>query len=105
MGRPHRDIRHPIMNDIYLIRHTTPACSPKAFVTVRRISIITETFFLKRPRLIRQVLPAGIATVPQQSLTTLRPGWARHLFPGQAISLQDELMGGALRGMGDEELG
>ena len=77
------------MNDIYLIRHTTPAVA-KGVCYGQTDLDITETF-LEEAELIRQVLPAAIATVhssPLQRCARL----ARHLFPGQTISLQDELM-------------
>ena len=82
-------IRHPIMNDIYIIRHTTPAVA-KGVCYGQTDLDITETF-LEEAEVIRQVLPAGIATVhssPLQRCARL----ARHLFPEQTISLQDELM-------------
>jgi len=77
------------MNDIYLIRHTTPAVA-KGVCYGQTDLDITETF-LEEAEVIRQVLPAGIATVhssPLQRCARL----ARHLFPEQTISLQDELM-------------
>jgi alpha-ribazole phosphatase len=77
------------MNDIYLIRHTTPAVA-KGVCYGQADLDITETF-LEEAEVIRQVLPAGIGAVhssPLQRCTRL----ASHLFPEHAISLQDELM-------------
>jgi alpha-ribazole phosphatase len=77
------------MNDIYLIRHTTPAVA-KGVCYGQTDLDITETF-LEEAEVIRQVLPTGVATVhssPLQRCARL----ARHLFPGQTISLEDELM-------------
>ena len=85
MGRPIGAYTHPIMNDIYLIRHTTPAVA-KGVCYGQTDLDITETF-LEEAEVIRQVLPAGIAAVhssPLQRCARL----ARHLFPGHSISLR-----------------
>ncbi|HEY4062644.1 MAG TPA: alpha-ribazole phosphatase family protein [Puia sp.] len=77
------------MNDIYLIRHTTPAVA-KGVCYGQTDLDITESF-LEEAEVIRQVLPDGIRVVhssPLQRCARL----ARHLFPGHSVSLEDELM-------------
>ncbi|HEY4335730.1 MAG TPA: alpha-ribazole phosphatase family protein [Puia sp.] len=77
------------MNDIYLIRHTTPAVA-KGVCYGQTDLDITATF-LEEAEVIRQVLPPGIGTVhssPLQRCARL----ASHLFPEHTISLQAELM-------------
>jgi alpha-ribazole phosphatase len=77
------------MNDIYLIRHTTPAVA-KGVCYGQTDLDITESF-LEEAEVIRQILPDGIRVVhssPLQRCARL----ARHLFPGHSISLKDELM-------------
>jgi len=77
------------MNDIYLIRHTTPAVATGICYGQTDLDI-TDTFE-KEASLIRQHLPSGIGFVyssPLQRCTRL----ARHLFPDHSLSLQPDLM-------------
>ena len=77
------------MNDIYLIRHTTPAVA-KGICYGQTDLDVTESF-VEEAEAIRQVLPAPIAAVyssPLQRCARL----ADHLFPGHAVTLRPELM-------------
>lgn len=77
------------MNDIYLIRHTTPAVA-RGICYGQTDLDVTETF-AEEAELIRPFLPADIAAVyssPLQRCSRL----ARHLFPGHSILLKPELM-------------
>jgi alpha-ribazole phosphatase len=76
------------MNDIYLIRHTTPAVA-KGVCYGQTDLEVTETF-LEEVAVIRQHLPAGFQAVhssPLQRCSLL----ARELFPQHPITWQDEL--------------
>lgn len=77
------------MNEIYLIRHTTPAVA-KGVCYGQTDLDITESFN-GEAAVIRQHLPEGIAAVyssPLQRCSRL----ASHLFPAHPIVLRDELM-------------
>src|SRR6185437_11017542 len=77
------------MNDIYLIRHTTPSVA-KGICYGQTDLDVTESF-ITEAEAIREVLPAPFAAVhssPLQRCTRL----ATHLFPGHAVSLRPELM-------------
>lgn len=77
------------MNDIYLIRHTTPAVA-KGICYGQTDLDVTESF-LEEAALIRQVIPQPIAQVyssPLQRCARL----AELLFPGGPIALMPELM-------------
>ncbi len=77
------------MNDIYLIRHTTPAVA-KGICYGQTDLDVTESF-LEEAQLIKKVLPAHIAAVyssPLQRCARL----AEHLFPGQTVQLRPDLM-------------
>jgi len=77
------------MNDIYLIRHTTPAVA-KGICYGQTDLDVTESF-ITEAEAIREVLPAPFAAVhssPLQRCARL----ATHLFPGHAVSLRPELM-------------
>jgi alpha-ribazole phosphatase len=83
--------RHPAftMNDIYLIRHTTPAVA-KGICYGQTDLDVTESF-LEEAELIKQVLPYPIAQVyssPLQRCSRL----AQLLFPGGHLALMPELM-------------
>jgi alpha-ribazole phosphatase len=77
------------MNDIYLIRHTTPAVA-KGICYGQTDLAVTESF-LEEAELIKQVLPHPIAQVyssPLQRCSRL----AEWLFPGGCLALMPELM-------------
>jgi alpha-ribazole phosphatase len=77
------------MNDIYLIRHTTPAVA-KGICYGQTDLDVTESF-PEEAQLIKKSLPAHFAAVyssPLQRCARL----AEHLFPGQPILLRPELM-------------
>lgn len=77
------------MNEIYLIRHTTPAVA-KGVCYGQTDLDVTESF-IDEASAIREVLPAGFAAVyssPLQRCARL----ASHLFPENAIMLRPELM-------------
>jgi alpha-ribazole phosphatase len=77
------------MDNIYLIRHTTPAVA-RGICYGQTDLDITETF-LAEAEVIQQHLPSGIASVyssPLQRCARL----ARHLFPAHSLSLMDDLM-------------
>ena len=77
------------MNDIYLIRHTTPAVA-KGICYGQTDLDVTESFSAEAEA-IREVLPAPFAAVhssPLQRCARL----ATHLFPGHAVTLRPELM-------------
>ena len=77
------------MNDIYLIRHTTPAVA-KGICYGQTDLDVTESF-VEEAEAIRQVLPTPITAVyssPLQRCARL----AGHLFPGHAVTLRPELM-------------
>ena len=77
------------MNDIYLIRHTTPSVA-KGICYGQTDLDITESF-LAEAELISKTLPAGIAVVyssPLQRCARL----AELLFPGGRLALMPELM-------------
>jgi alpha-ribazole phosphatase len=77
------------MNDIYLIRHTTPAVA-KGICYGQTDLDVTESF-LEEAELIKQVLPYPIAQVyssPLQRCSRL----AQLLFPGGHLALMPELM-------------
>ncbi len=77
------------MDNIYLIRHTTPAVA-KGICYGQTDLDITESF-PDEAEVIRQHLPSGIVSVyssPLQRCARL----ARHLFPGHTVSLSDDLM-------------
>ncbi len=77
------------MNDIYLIRHTTPAVA-RGICYGQTDLDITDSFE-EEAGIIRQHLPAGISVVyssPLQRCARL----ARYLFPDQPLSLQADLM-------------
>ena len=77
------------MNDIYLIRHTTPAVA-KGICYGQTDLDVTETF-PEEAQLIKKTLPAHFAAVyssPLQRCARL----AEHLFPGQTILLRPDLM-------------
>lgn len=77
------------MNDIYLIRHTTPAVA-KGICYGQTDLAVTDSF-LEEAELIRRVLPYPIAQVyssPLQRCARL----AELLFPGGPIALMPELM-------------
>lgn len=77
------------MNDIYLIRHTTPAVA-KGICYGQTDLDVTESF-IAEAEAIREVLPAPFAAVhssPLQRCARL----AAHLFPGHDITLRSELM-------------
>jgi alpha-ribazole phosphatase len=77
------------MNDIYLIRHTTPAVA-KGICYGQTDLDITESF-VEEAEAIRQVLPTSIAAIyssPLQRCARL----AGHLFPEHAVTLRPELM-------------
>ena len=77
------------MNDIYLIRHTTPAVA-KGVCYGQTDLDVTESFE-QEAGIIRHHLPAGIDLVyssPLQRCARL----ARHLFPAQPPALHDDLM-------------
>lgn len=77
------------MNDIYLIRHTTPAVA-KGICYGQTDLDITESFETEA-NIIRQHLPSGIGMVyssPLQRCTRL----AQYLFPTHTPSLQPGLM-------------
>ena len=77
------------MNDIYLIRHTTPAVA-KGICYGQTDLDVTESF-LEEAHLIKKTLPAHFAAVyssPLQRCARL----AEHLFPGQTILHKPELM-------------
>ena len=77
------------MNDIYLIRHTTPSVA-KGICYGQTDLDVTESF-LEEAALIRQVVPHPIAQVyssPLQRCARL----AELLFPGGPIALMPELM-------------
>jgi alpha-ribazole phosphatase len=77
------------MNDIYLIRHTTPAVA-KGICYGQTDLGVTESF-LEEAELIRQVLPDTIAQVyssPLQRCARL----ADLLFPGRHLAFMPELM-------------
>lgn len=77
------------MNEIYLIRHTTPAVA-RGICYGQTDLDVTESF-LEEAASIRQVLPAGFAAVyssPLQRCARL----ASHLFPGNPVTLDPDLM-------------
>lgn len=77
------------MNDIYLIRHTTPAIA-KGICYGQTDLDVTESFE-QEAGVIRNHLPAGIDLVyssPLQRCARL----ARHLFPDQPLTFEDDLM-------------
>jgi alpha-ribazole phosphatase len=77
------------MNDIYLIRHTTPAVA-KGICYGQTDLDVTESF-ISEAEAIRDVLPApfaGVHSSPLQRCARL----AAHLFPGHAVTLRPELM-------------
>ena len=77
------------MNEIYLIRHTTPAVA-KGICYGQTDLDVTESF-LEEAADIRQVLPAKFAAVyssPLQRCARL----ADHLFPEHVVALKPELM-------------
>lgn len=77
------------MDNIYLIRHTTPAVA-RGICYGQTDLDITERF-PDEAEVIRQHLPSGIVSVyssPLQRCARL----ARHLFPGHSVSLSDDLM-------------
>lgn len=77
------------MNDIYLIRHTTPAVA-KGICYGQTDLDVTESF-LEEAQRIKKVLPAHIAAVyssPLQRCARL----AEHLFPGQTVQHRPDLM-------------
>ncbi len=77
------------MNDIYLIRHTTPAVA-KGICYGQTDLDVTESFH-EEAQLIRESLPAGIAAIyssPLQRCALL----ASALFPGKAVTILPELM-------------
>jgi len=77
------------MNDIYLIRHTTPAVA-KGICYGQTDLDVTESF-IAEAEAIRQVLPIPFAAVyssPLQRCARL----ADVLFPGNAVTLRPELM-------------
>jgi len=77
------------MNEIYLIRHTTPSVS-KGICYGQTDLDVTESF-MDEAAVIRQHLPAGFSSVhssPLQRCSRL----AAHLFPQHSISLHPQLM-------------
>jgi alpha-ribazole phosphatase len=77
------------MNDIYLIRHTTPAMA-RGICYGQTDLDVTESFVTEAAA-IGEVLPAPFAAVhssPLQRCARL----ATHLFPGHAVKLRPELM-------------
>jgi alpha-ribazole phosphatase len=77
------------MNDIYLIRHTTPAVA-KGICYGQTDLDVTESF-LEEAELIKQVLPYPVAQVyssPLQRCSRL----AQLLFPGGHLALMPKLM-------------
>jgi len=77
------------MNDIYLIRHTTPAVA-KGICYGQTDLDVTESF-ITEAEAIREVLPASFAEVyssPLQRCSRL----ANRLFPQHAVTLRPELM-------------
>ena len=77
------------MNDIYLIRHTTPLVA-KGICYGQTDLDVTESF-VAEAEAIRGVLPEPFAAVyssPLQRCSRL----AAHLFPGHAVNLHPELM-------------
>jgi alpha-ribazole phosphatase len=77
------------MDNIYLIRHTTPAVG-KGICYGQTDLGVTESF-AEEAEVIRLHLPPGIVSVyssPLQRCARL----ARHLFPGHDLSLLDQLM-------------
>jgi alpha-ribazole phosphatase len=77
------------MNDIYLIRHTTPSVA-KGICYGQTDLDITESF-LTEAELISKTLPAGISVIyssPLQRCARL----AEWLFPGGRLALMPELM-------------
>jgi alpha-ribazole phosphatase len=77
------------VNDIYLIRHTTPAIA-RGICYGQTDLDVTESFE-QEAGVIRHHLPTGIELVyssPLQRCARL----ARHLFPAQPLSLEDDLM-------------
>lgn len=77
------------MNDIYLIRHTTPAVA-KGICYGQTDLDVTESF-IAEAEAIREVLPVKFAKVhssPLQRCSRL----ASHLFPEQVVILRPELM-------------
>ena len=77
------------MNDIYLIRHTTPAVA-KGICYGQTDLDVTERF-LEEAELIRQALPQPIAQVYSSPLRRCAR-LAELLFPGGPIALMPELM-------------
>jgi alpha-ribazole phosphatase len=78
-----------MMNDIYLIRHTTPAVA-KGICYGQTDLDVTESFF-SEAEAIREVLPAPFSAVhssPLQRCARL----ATELFPGHSLTLRPELM-------------
>jgi len=77
------------MNDIYLIRHTTPLVA-RGICYGQTDLDVTESFAEEAADILK-VLPAGFAAVyssPLQRCARL----AGHLFPGHAVMLKPELM-------------
>lgn len=77
------------MNDIYLIRHTTPLVA-KGICYGQTDLDVTESF-IPEAEAIREVLPASMAAVfssPLQRCARL----ASHLFPDAPLALRPELM-------------
>lgn len=78
-----------LMNDIYLIRHTTPAVA-KGICYGQTDLDVTESFIIEAEA-IRDVVPVSFAAVyssPLQRCARL----AAHLFPTHGIALRPELM-------------
>jgi alpha-ribazole phosphatase len=77
------------MNDIYLIRHTTPAVARG--ICYGQTDLDVTDSFQEEAELIRPLVPAGVAAIyssPLQRCSRL----ARYLFPGHTVRLKPELM-------------
>jgi len=77
------------MQEIYLIRHTTPAVAKGICYGQTDLDVIES--FTEEAAVIRQHLPEGIVAVyssPLQRCSRL----ASHLFPAHPIALHDDLM-------------
>lgn len=76
------------MNDIYLIRHTTPAVAKG--ICYGQTDLDVSESFSEEAAVIRQHLPSGIWAVHSSPLRRCAM-LAQHLFPDHAICWQDEL--------------